>query len=44
MRQLGKMLIKQELGENSIFNRSKKGRTLLNLLSISTIEPLMFSL
>ena len=43
-KQLGKMSIRQELGENSVFRRLKEGNTSLTLLSMSMIVPLMFSL
>ena len=38
---LGKVLIVQEPGVNSLLNRSKEGNTSLNLLSISTIRSLI---
>jgi len=43
-KQLEKISIRCEPGENSEFNRSNEGKTLLNLLSMSTIVLLIFSL
>ena len=37
-----KILIRQELGENTLLNRSKEEKTSLNLLSMSMIGPLIF--
>jgi len=42
-KQLGKMSIRWELGENSIFRELNEENTLLNLLLMSMIEPLIFS-
>jgi len=38
------MSIRQKPGENSTFKGSKEGDTSLNLLSISTMDPLMIPL
>ena len=42
-KQLGKISISLSLEENSLLKRSKDGKTLLVLLSMSTIEPLIFN-
>ena len=42
-KQLGKMSMIWELGENSLWSRSNAENTLLNLLSISMTEPLIIS-
>ena len=40
-KQLGKESIRQEPRENSLLKGSKEGKISLNLLSISTIRPLI---
>jgi len=42
-KQLGKMSMIQDLGENSLLSESNAGNTSLNLLSILTTEPLIIS-
>ena len=42
-KQLGKMLIRQDPRANSLLNRSNEGKFLLNLLSMSTIGPLIIN-
>ena len=41
-KQLGKISISLDLRANFLLNRSKKGKTLLNLLSILTTGSLIF--